>query len=257
MFVAYVPSAKLNAYSGGTMGFFLIPNGGNVNSLAVNDIISFEALNTGGNGAGFRGVGVSSAQQNYIFFSDKQWNPQNQKDYTKWQGANTQLWEDLLDGDDDYNDVRLWHQVGWDFDGYMYEGVQCYVYGKAAPEKIMRKIDPRVKCDTRILSDNFKDIILRRMDCGTKIPTIIGNDVEWECGECVDDNTWYVNPATLAWRITSGSSSSNVTASFDASGNLVVGGTGSATVTLGFNWNDNPGSYGLSLIHISEPTRPY
>ena len=247
LFVAYVPSAKLNAYSGGTMGFFLIPNGGNVNSLAVNDIISFEALDTGGNGPGFRGVGVSSAQQNYIFLSDKQWNPQNQKDYTKWQGANTQLWEDLLDGDDDYNDVRLWHQVGWDFDGYMYEGVQCYVYGKAAPEKIMRKIDPRVKCDTRILSDNFKDIILRRMDCGTKIPTIIGNDVEWECGECVDDNTWYVNPATLAWRITSGSSSSNVTASFDASGNLVVGGSGSATVTLGFNWNDNPGSYGTAL----------
>merc|ERR1711981_286217 len=84
----------------------------------------------------------------------------------------------------------------------MYEGVQCYLYGKEAPEKIMRKIDPRVKCDTRILSDNFKDIILRRMDCGTKIPNIIGNDVEWECGECRNDNTWYVNPATLAWRIT-------------------------------------------------------
>jgi len=197
LFTSYIPSAKLNSYSGGTMGFFLIPNGGNLNSLAMNGIISFEAL-----GAGFRGVGVNSAQQNYIFFSDRQWNPQNQKDYTKWQGANTQLWEDLLDGDDDYNDVRLWHQVGWDFDGYMYEGVQCYLYGKEAPEKIMRKIDPRVKCDTRILSDNFKDIILRRMDCGTKIPNIIGNDVEWECGECRNDNTWYVNPATLAWRIT-------------------------------------------------------
>ena len=168
----------------------------------MNGIISFEALNTGGNGPGFRGVGVSSAQQNYIFFSDRQWNPQNQKDYTKWQGANTQLWEDLLDGDDDYNDVRLWHQVGWDFDGYMYEGVQCYVYAGAAPEKIMRKIEPRTKCDTRILQASFKDIILRRMDCGTKIPTIIGNDVEWECGVCRDDNKWYVNPASLAWRIT-------------------------------------------------------
>ena len=142
MFTAYVPSAKLNDYAGGTMGFFLIPNGGNLNSLVMNGIISFEALNTGGNGPGFRGVGVSSAQQNYIFLSDKQWNPQNQKDYTKWQGANTQLWEDLLDGDDDYNDVRLWHKVGWDFDGYMYEGIQCYVYSGAAPEKVMRKVDP-------------------------------------------------------------------------------------------------------------------
>ena len=247
LFTAYVPSAKLNDYAGGTMGFFLIPNGGNLNSLVMNGIISFEALNTGGNGPGFRGVGVNSAQQNYIFFSDKQWNPQNQKDYTKWQGANTQLWEDLLDGDDDYNDVRLWHKVGWDFDGYMYEGIQCYVYSKAAPEKVMRKIDPRVKCDTRILQASFKDIILRRMDCGTKIPTIVGNDVEWECGECRNDNTWYVNPASLAWRITSGSSSSNVTATFDASGNLVVGGTGSATITFNFSWSDNPGKYGTAL----------
>ena len=247
LFVAYVPSGKLNDYAGGTMGFFLIPNGGNVNSLAVNDIISFEALNTGGNGPGFRGVGVSSAQQNYIFFSDKQWNPQNQKDYTKWQGANTQLWEDLLDGDDDYNDVRLWHQVGWDFDGYMYEGIQCYVYAKAAPEKVMRKIEPRVKCDTRILQASFKDIILRRMDCGTKIPTIVGNDFEWECGKCRDDNTWYYNPATLAWRITKPGGTSSVAASFDASGNLVTSGSGTATVTFSFSWSDNPGTYGTAL----------
>ena len=247
LFTAYVPSAKLNDYAGGTMGFFLIPNGGNLNSLVMNGIISFEALNTGGNGPGFRGVGVSSAQQNYIFFSDRQWNPQNQKDYTKWQGANTQLWEDLLDGDDDYNDVRLWHKVGWDFDGYMYEGIQCYVYSGAAPEKVMRKVDPRVKCDTRILQASFKDIILRRMDCGTKIPTIVGNDFDWECGKCRDDNTWYVNPATLAWQITKGGGTSNVSASFDASGNLVTTGNGSATVTFSFSWSDNPGTYGTAL----------
>ena len=203
LYTAYLPSAKLNEYAGGTMGFFLMPNGGNLNSQAVNDVISFEALNTGGNGAGFRGTGVSTAQQNYIFFSGRKWNPQNNKDYTKWQGANTQMWEDLLDGDDDYNDVRLWHKVGWSYDGYMYEGIQCYAYAGPAPEKIMRTIDPKVKCDTRILQASFKDIILRRMDCGTKVPNIVAGDQnDWECGECTNDNTWYVNPATLSWRLT-------------------------------------------------------
>ena len=247
LYTAYLPSAKLNEYAGGTMGFFMMPNGGNLNSQAINDVISFEALNTGGNGPGFRGVGVNTAQQNYIFFSGRKWNPQNNKDYTKWQGANTQMWEDLLDGDDDYNDVRLWHKVGWSYDGFMYEGIQCYAYAGPAPEKVMRTIDPKVKCDSRILQASFKDIILRRMDCGTKIPAMHNQDVEWECGECVDDNTWYVNPATLAWRITSGSSTTNVTATFDASGNLVVGGTGSATIDFSFSWNDNPGKYGTAL----------
>ena len=42
-------------------------------------------------------------------------------------------------------------------------------------------------------------------------------------------------------------SSSNVTATFDASGNLVTGGSGSATVTFSFSWNDNPGDHGTAL----------
>ena len=246
LYEAYVPSGKLSQYAGGTMGFFLIPDGGGQNSLTINQEIAFETLNAPHDG-GFRGTGISTAQSNYCLFSDRTWNPKK-KDQTKWQGKNNQFWEDLIDGDDDFDDLRFWHRIGWTFGGYMYEGIQCYVYAVAAPEKIMRKIDPSVKCDDRILKASFKDVIVRRNDCGNKIPNIVGNDVEWECGECVDDNTWYVNPASLAWRITDpDGGTSSVSATFDASGNLVTTGTGTAEITFSFSWSDNPGTYGTAL----------
>ena len=246
LYEAYVPSGKLSQYAGGTMGFFLIPDGGGQNSLTINQEIAFESLNAPHDG-GFRGTGISTAQSNYCLFSDREWNPKK-KDQTKWQGKNNQFWEDLIDGDDDYDDLRFWHRIGWTYGGYVYEGIQCYVYAGAAPEKVMRKVDPSVKCDTRILKASFKDVIVRRNDCGNKIPNIVGNDVEWECGECVDDNTWYVNPASLAWRITDpDGGTSNVSASFDASGNLVTTGTGTAEITFSFSWSDNPGTYGTAL----------
>ena len=246
LYEAYVPSGKLSQYAGGTMGFFLIPDGGGQNSLTINQEIAFETLNAPHDG-GFRGTGISTAQSNYCLFSDRTWNPKK-KDQTKWQGKNNQFWEDLIDGDDDFDDLRFWHRIGWTYGGYMYEGIQCYVYAVAAPEKIMRKIDPSVKCDDRILKASFKDVIVRRNDCGNKIPNIVGNDVEWECGECVDDNTWYVNPASLAWRITDpDGGTSSVSATFDASGNLVTTGTGTAEITFSFSWSDNPGTYGTAL----------
>ena len=248
MYHAYVPNAQLLSYAGGSMGFFLVPDGGDENTFNSNQEFLFEPLNAPHDG-GFRGTGINSAQSNYILFSDRRWNP-NKKDQTKWQGKDIQMWEDLIDGDDDYNDLRFWHKLGWTFGGYVYEGIQGYTYSKLPPPKVMRKIDPAVKCDERILDRSFKDVMIRRMDCGVKLPTMTpGNDLDWECAECKDDNRWYVNPATLAWQITDTGtdSSSNVTASFDASGNLVVGGSGTATITFSFSWSDNPGTYGTAL----------
>ena len=243
---AYIPNTKLDQYAGGTMGFFLMSDGADENTLTLNQEITFEPLNSPHEG-GFRGIGINTAQSNYCLFSDKTWNPKK-KDQTKWHGSDIQHWEDLIAGDDDYNDLRLWHRLAFTFGGYVYEGVQAYVYAKVAPEKIMRKVDPNVKCDTRILKASFKDVVLRRMDCGVKLPTFVGNDVEWECGECINDNTWYVNPASLAWRITDpDGGTSNVSATFDASGNLVTTGTGNATITFSFSWSDNPGTYGTAL----------
>ena len=182
MYNAYVPAAKLQQYAGGTMGFFLIPNGGGQNSLSIMQELTFTPLNSPYSG-GFSAVGINTAQNNYCLFSDRTWNPM-QKDQTKWQGKNNQFWEDLIAGDDDYDDLRLWHNLGWTYGGYKYEGIQCYLYAGAAPEKVMRKIDPSTKCDARILKASFKDVIMRRMDCGNKVPAIFANDVEWECGQC-------------------------------------------------------------------------
>jgi len=182
LYNAWMTSLKLNEYAGGTMGFFLIPNGGGQNSLSIMQELTFTPLNSPYTG-GFSAVGITTAQNNYCLFSDRTWNPM-QKDQTKWQGKNNQFWEDLINGDDDYDDLRFWHRLGWTYGGYKYEGVQCYVYAGAAPEKVMRKIDPSTKCDARILKASFKDIVIRRMDCGNKVPNIVGNDVEWECGTC-------------------------------------------------------------------------
>ena len=182
MYNAYVPNAKLAQYAGGTMGFFLISDGADVNTLTANQDIAFEPLNSPHLG-GFRGTGINSAQSNYCLFSDNRWNPKD-KDQTKWHGKDIQFWEDLIDGDDDYNDLRLWHKLGYTFGGYVYEGVQCYAYAEAAPEKVMRKVNPDVECDTRILKASFKDVMVRRMDCGIKLPTFQSNDVAWECSTC-------------------------------------------------------------------------
>tara|TARA_B100000029_G_scaffold431412_1_gene442990 strand:- start:140 stop:2440 length:2301 start_codon:yes stop_codon:yes gene_type:complete len=58
------------------------------------------------------------------------------------------------------------------------------VYAVAAPEKVMKTVNPNVECDTRILKASFKDVMLRRMDCGEKLPTFLGNDIDWECSTC-------------------------------------------------------------------------
>lgn len=182
LYNAHVPKATLEQYAGGTMGFFLIPNGAGINTLAVNQEIQFQPLNAPYTG-GFSGIGINTAQNNYCLFGDKRWNPK-QKDQTKWHGKQHQFWEDLISGDDDYNDLKFWHNLTWSFGGYAYEGIQCYVYGKAAPPKVMRKIKNESPCDSRLLKYSFRDVTLRRTDCGNKMPTINSNDVDYECATC-------------------------------------------------------------------------
>tara|TARA_B100001113_G_scaffold110580_1_gene89716 strand:+ start:520 stop:4497 length:3978 start_codon:yes stop_codon:yes gene_type:complete len=209
MYSAYVPTAKMKQYRGGTMGFFLIPNGANTNTLTANQEITFEPLNAPYDG-GFRGTGINSSQNNYCMFSDRLWNP-NDKEHTKWHGKSQQHWEDLLNGDDDYNDLRFWHRLGWTYGGFKYEGVQCYVYGVQAPPKVFRKIDTKTKCDTRILKESFKDVMVRRMDCGEKLPNFQTNDVDWECDTCTggyairlhDDQTIEAAPGGGSFRFIS------------------------------------------------------
>ena len=164
------------------MGFFLIPDGADYTTFSVGQEITFTSQSDG-----FRGDGISSAENNYVLFSDSDWNPDN-KDFTKWDGDQYQYWEDLINGDDDYDDCKFWHKVNWTDDGYVYEGIECYVYRDPAPEKIMQPIENKSPCDSRMSNRTFADVILQRADCGASSLPI---DEEWEmkvqCAKCTGD----------------------------------------------------------------------
>jgi len=182
--------SELEAYAGGTMGFFLLSDGAGQNSLSTNQTFSINS-HSNGHGPGFRGSGIDTKENDYILFSDKKWNPEDEKDYTKWKGPNKQMWEDLIDGDDDYDDLILWHTVEFTaYPGYRYEGVQCYVYAEDRPEPVMLKIDLSNPCDGQAFKKNFKDVVLQRQECGNYAPLTYGEwDENHECGRCTGDYT--------------------------------------------------------------------
>jgi len=173
-----ITKSMLNDYNGGSMGFALIPDGGDRNSLSAGQQISFSSQSDG-----FRADGINTAEGNYCLFSDRQWNP-GDKDFTKWKGRNRQMWEDLINGDDDYDDLKFWHLVQWEDNGYYLEGKQCFVYDQDKPLPIYKIIEPST-CDNRGLEKSFKDVTLARTGCGTNVPTVLpGNDTDWECARC-------------------------------------------------------------------------
>lgn len=173
-----VPKSILEQYAGGTMGFFLLPNGAGLQSLSKGQQVTFSAQ-----GGGHRADGISTSEGNYALFSDKKWNPNGNKDFTKWKGSNKQMWEDLINGDDDYDDLKLWHKVEWSANGYIFEGIQCYVYGTDRPTPVYRNINPP-GCEGRLVESSFKDVVVSRQDCGIQVPTIEYNDTDVECGQC-------------------------------------------------------------------------
>jgi len=178
--IATVSATLMQQYKGGTIGFFLIPNGGNRNTLTIGQNITFVPHNNNG----FRGVGIATNEGDYCLFSDFDWN-KGKKDQTKWRGDRHQMWEDLINGDDDYDDLRLWHKLEWTINGYIYEGIQCYVYeGAGPPQTYAPKYQPN-NCDPRGLRDSFRDVVVTRQGCGHSTPTIEStapNDIE--CGKC-------------------------------------------------------------------------
>ena len=183
-------TSELNVYKGGTMGFFLLSDGAGQNSLSLNQTFNINP-HSSGHGPGFSGSGINTKENNYILFSDKEWNPEDKKDYTKWKGPNKQMWEDLIDGDDDYDDLILWHTVEFTaYPGYTYEGIQCYVFAEDRPEPVMMKIDLSNPCDPQAFKKNFKDVVLQRQECGNFAPMLFGEwDENHECGKCTGDYT--------------------------------------------------------------------
>ena len=55
---------------------------------------------------------------------------------TRWPDRCWQYWEDLLNGDNDYDDMKMSYRVQYGDSGYLYEGIQCFVY--------------KTKCNSRV-----------------------------------------------------------------------------------------------------------
>ena len=201
-----ISTQYLEQYAGGTMGFFIIPNGAGVQSLSRGQQVDFEALNSPYEG-GFRGTGILSSQNNYCLFSDNRWNPFD-TDQTKWIGSGHQLWEDLINGDNDYNDLKFYHKVEWWEGEPTFDGVIGYVYENAAPPRITRKVSQDRACDDRSTQKGFQDIVLQRNDCGSMVVTVDGNGNDYECGTCLggygnklnqSQTLEIINPSTLVF----------------------------------------------------------
>lgn len=168
-----VSASEYQAYPGGTIGFFIIPNGAGYRSFTQGESLTFTPLGNGSS-AGFRGVGITSAEGNYCLFSDKQWN-KFKIDQTKWVG-NQQYWEDLINGDNDYDDLRFWHKMEYTNNGYNYEGIQCYVYANDRPTPTYApKFNPN-PCETRMFVNNFVDVVASRTGCGAMSPPVQTSD---------------------------------------------------------------------------------
>ena len=199
-----VPLKRLKEYQGGTMGFFIVPDGNDSNNYDRGDDVDFSPHSSGGHGDGFRANGISSAENNYCLFSDAKWNPEDGKDYTQWKGSGKQFWEDLIDGDDDYDDMKLYHIIEWRTENNNYDGVLGYVYQNAAPPKIMRPLNPQVECDTRLLKSGFKDIVLQRQDCGSQVAGTEQYTIDYECGKCTGGYSNRMNQSQTIEIVTGG-----------------------------------------------------
>lgn len=197
----------LKQYKRHELGFFLIPNGGNLNSLSNGQVVSFSALSDG-----WRTSGIASAQSNYTLFSDARLNPADSsrggsRQFSKWVGNNFQYWEDLIGGDNDFDDMKFWHELNWHGQTYKYEGVQCQVWRDAGPTPIKVPIQQKGPCDTRLFDRQFQDIQLTRSECGPEVFSVDPDATEMkiECGKCNGDYTFEVNRTQTISVLNSGS----------------------------------------------------
>ena len=176
--VMRIPLDKLEEFKGGYLGFFIVPDGNDENSVDDGDTVTFSETSNEG---GWR-CNLSSAQQNLSMFSDARLNWKD-KDFTRMRGR-WQWWEDLLDGDEDYDDFKVLYNLAWNGSGYLYEGVQCYVFRDPNPEKVFIPNIQRSPCDPRKLEGTFKDVTVIRTQCGSMSMGDKDAGVEYECGKC-------------------------------------------------------------------------
>ena len=75
--------------------------------------------------------------------------------------------EDLFDGDEDYNNVRISYRVGYGESEYYYEGIECYVFAEPA-QPVMANINVQDDCEKKAFrKGSFGDVMLVRTECGS------------------------------------------------------------------------------------------
>ena len=111
--------------------------------------------------------------------------------------------------------------------------------------------------DLQVQADNVADVSVNGTSLGTvtsftstttytptlnsgpnTITTVVTNQPN-----TVDD--WGNNPGGVAWKLMT--QSTTISVSFNSNGDIVVGGTGTASVQFNFEWDDNPNTYGQAL----------
>ena len=166
-----VPADELNQYIPCKLGFFMIPDGQG-RGTSHGDAVTFSPLNDG-----WRVDQSTSAQSNYTFFSQKHLNS-GDKDMTKWPDRTWQYWEDLLNGDDDYDDMKQSYHLRYGDSEYLYEGIQCYVFSKGA-NPVYEDITSIDKCEDRIFDDQFDNVAMTMTECGR-----VDAENDYGCATC-------------------------------------------------------------------------
>lgn len=153
-----IPASEVNQYAPCRLGFFMVPDGNRSNSLTKGQAVSFSDT-----GNGWRS-NLNSAQSNYTFFSEKRLNV-NKKQFTSWTSRWWQWWEDLINGDDDYDDVKISYRLNYAGSNWYYEGIACYVFTELkAP--VYRDLTAKDGCDKSLMLNTFKDVFITRHGCG-------------------------------------------------------------------------------------------
>ncbi len=172
-----IPAATINQYVPCRLGFVLIPDGNQENGgISTGDTLTFSETSNGWR------TNLSSAENNLSLFSEKRLN-WNEKDFTKWTSRWWQYWEDLLDGDDDYDDVKISYRINYANSDWYYEGIQCYVFEDMIVPEYM-DLSYANNCDGNLFEPaGFSDAQIVRTGCGSI------NEEGFGCGKCEGDYT--------------------------------------------------------------------
>ena len=180
-----IPISVLEQYPNQEIVFFLVPNGGN-NGLTDGQTITFTA-----NSGGYKNS--ASSQSDWVFFSNRKMNPDDVSK-VRFNSENWQWWEDLLNGDDDYDDFKVYYEMMQPGSDYKYEGIEAYVFGEDMPDPVKIPVIVKEKCTDPQFDNCFEETTVTRTGCGSPVPQSSATGQEnASVGVCSGEYTAEVN----------------------------------------------------------------